>query len=89
MAFISPRLGVLNNIPFAIPFQVRVEIFRHFVRNDMESLGLTDWYARPKHKAVVRRGFVAQDGFDHLGELGPEMKGKVQITFIDQWGNEE
>ncbi|CAD6939978.1 unnamed protein product, partial [Tilletia caries] len=28
------RLGVLNNIPFVIPFDVRVEIFRQFIRND-------------------------------------------------------
>ncbi|KAE8240746.1 hypothetical protein A4X03_0g8401, partial [Tilletia caries] len=34
MAFLSPRLGVLNNIPFVIPFDVRVEIFRQFIRND-------------------------------------------------------
>lgn len=27
----SPRLGVLNNIPFTTPFEVRVSIFRHFV----------------------------------------------------------
>lgn len=34
LAFLSPRLGVLNNIPFVIPFDVRVEIFRQFIRND-------------------------------------------------------
>lgn len=40
MAYLSPRLGVLNNIPFAIPFEVRVSIFRHFVENDRRTLGI-------------------------------------------------
>lgn len=89
MAFISPRLGVLNNIPFAIPFSVRVQIFRQFIANDAHALGLDDWYARPKHKATIRRGHVAEDGFDHLGSLGAAFKERVSITFIDEWGNEE
>jgi len=89
MAFISPRLGVLNNIPFAIPFNVRVEIFRHFIANDAHLLGLDDWYSRPKHRATIRRTNVAQDGFDQLGSLGAGLKQKVSITFVDDWGNEE
>ncbi|CAG8739354.1 3903_t:CDS:2, partial [Racocetra fulgida] len=35
---VSPRLGVLHNIPFVIPFDERVKIFRHFVRNDRDRL---------------------------------------------------
>lgn len=89
MAFISPRLGVLNNIPFAIPFDVRVQIFREFIANDAHQLGLDDWYTRPKHRATIRRQSVAQDGFDQLGSLGPALKEKVAITFIDEFGNEE
>jgi ubiquitin-protein ligase E3 C len=34
LAQISPRLGILNNIPFAIPFETRVRIFREFIYND-------------------------------------------------------
>lgn len=89
MAFISPRLGVLNNVPFAIPFNVRVEIFRQFIANDAHRLGLDDWYSRPKHRATIRRNNVAQDGFDQLGSLGAGLKEKVSITFVDDWGNEE
>jgi ubiquitin-protein ligase E3 C len=89
MAFISPRLGVLNNIPFAIPFSVRVQIFRQFIANDAHRLGLDDWYARPKHKATIRRSSVAQDGFDQLGSLGAALKDKISITFVDAFGNEE
>ncbi|KAF8580133.1 HECT-domain-containing protein [Ramaria rubella] len=106
LAHISPRLGILNNIPFAIPFEVRVEIFRHFVRNDYERtfsrtsglgpMGMMgvraalDAFDRPRRKrAAVRRGNISQDGFDQLSSLGAELKGPVEIQFIDQFGQEE
>ncbi len=31
MAFISPRLGLLNNLPMTIPFETRVEILQRFI----------------------------------------------------------
>ncbi|PPQ97471.1 hypothetical protein CVT26_002819, partial [Gymnopilus dilepis] len=80
IASLSPRLGILNNIPFCIPFEVRVSIFRHFVLNDMmKHASETDrggmgalrrsgfgYGLRPR--VQVRRGMVAQDGFDKLAE---------------------
>ena len=38
-------------------------------------------------KVTVRRGMVAQDGFDRLGDT--DLKGTISITFIDQFGQEE
>ncbi|KZO97211.1 HECT-domain-containing protein [Calocera viscosa TUFC12733] len=90
MARLSPRLGVLNNLPFAIPFEVRVGIFRQFVRNDIQSQGLYDGFMRrPRHGVEVRRDHIAEDGYDGLNGLGPALKGPVAITFRDQWGNIE
>jgi ubiquitin-protein ligase E3 C len=31
MAQISPRLGLLNNLPMTVPFRTRLEVFRQFV----------------------------------------------------------
>lgn len=96
---------MLNNIPFAIPFDTRVSIFRNFVFNDaMEHSGYgsssssrwaTNHMAMLRHgqigsgktKVQVRRGSVAQDGFDRLAEA--DLKAPVEITFIDQFGVEE
>ncbi|KAF8527427.1 HECT-domain-containing protein [Hysterangium stoloniferum] len=103
IAHLSPRLGILNNIPFAIPFEVRVEIFRHFIRNDfvrtfrqrrsIEPINpaLTfDTVIRPRRKrATVRRTSIAEDGFDQLSSLGSDLKGPVEIQFVDQFGQEE
>ncbi|KAF8805019.1 HECT-domain-containing protein [Phlegmacium glaucopus] len=90
IAVMSPRLGILNNIPFAIPFEVRVSIFRHFVMNDMMSRGITRYNRLGminKARIQVRWGMVAQDGFDKLAEVN--LKAPIEISFIDQFGQEE
>lgn len=100
LAQISPRLGILNNIPFAIPFETRVRIFREFVYNDMVAHGANEasgpsrmlpsramQFGGYKTRVQVRRDMVAQDGFDRLAEA--DLKQPVEITFIDQFGQEE
>ncbi|KAI0771097.1 HECT-domain-containing protein [Trametes elegans] len=88
IAYLSPRLGVLNNIPFAVPFDVRVGIFRQFVLNDLQSRGLDTFRGRMMTTRVtIRRTNIAQDGFDRLGDV--DLKAPIAITFVDQWGNEE
>ncbi|KAE8232573.1 hypothetical protein CF326_g2395 [Tilletia indica] len=91
MAFLSPRLGVLNNIPFVIPFDVRVEIFRQFIRNDAARYDLHRFdpmdFRRPGVR--IRRGHVAEDGFRGLHRLGSQLKQRIQIEFVDQFGNVE
>ncbi|KAI0295669.1 hypothetical protein B0F90DRAFT_1811438 [Multifurca ochricompacta] len=90
IAYLSPRLGVLNNIPFAIPFEARVKIFRSFIENDKRKVGsdvrsFEEFHTRTR--ATVRRGHVAEDGFDKLGDAN--LKRSIEITFIDQFGEKE
>ena len=87
VAYLSPRLGILNNIPFAIPFDVRVAIFRQFIDNDERNLGHGPDMFLYATEATVRRGHIAEDGFDKLGEAN--LKGRIKITFIDQFGEVE
>ena len=87
VAYLSPRLAVLNNIPFAIPFEARVSIFRHFVLNDMMGRGRMSRYSGGRTKAVIRRDKIAQDGFDRLQEA--DLKQPLEIVFVDQFGQEE
>ncbi|GAA5959773.1 hypothetical protein JCM21900_006378 [Sporobolomyces salmonicolor] len=94
MALISPRLGVLNNIPFVISFETRVAIFRQFIENDFRKLGLEDpntGFAMPRarHRAVVRRNHLAEDAYTHLNGLGAELKKRIAIVFVDEHGMEE
>ncbi|KAH9842053.1 uncharacterized protein C8Q71DRAFT_885624 [Rhodofomes roseus] len=82
VAYMSPRLGVLNDIPFAIPFEVRVSIFRQFVASDLVARGLLSTSRRhalyPKTRVIVRRESVAQGGFEHLGDI--DLHAPVAIT---------
>lgn len=91
LAYLSPRLGILNNIPFAIPFPIRVSIFRRFILNDATTRGTSDRYSfeamRHRTRAHIRRSSVAQDGFDKLAAV--DLKGPIEITFVDQFGQEE
>ena len=98
LAQISPRLGILNNIPFAIPFETRVRIFREFIYNDKVAHGTSlESESRSsairamgfmhKTKVKVRREMVSQDGFDRL--VDADLKQPIEITFIDRFGQEE
>ncbi|BGP43638.1 ubiquitin-protein ligase (E3) [Rhodotorula kratochvilovae] len=92
LALVSPRLGVLQNVPFVIPFETRVAIFRQFVASDFARLGLGDagsFGARSRHRAVVRRTHLAEDAFKQLNGLGAELKKRVEIAFVDEHGIEE
>jgi len=103
MANISPRLGLLNNLPMTVPFTTRLKIFRNFIAMDKERLGIHD-HRQNRLKAKIRRTNLAQDGFDALSDAGPALKGDVYIKFYDQlalsawsygnwlmnrWGNRE
>lgn len=69
-----------------------MSIFREFVERDMVAFaGSTSRYARAhqssRERVVVRRGSVATDGFDRLGNAN--LKGLIEITFVDRFGNDE
>ena len=58
--------------------------------NDMMSRGISRYHHLgmiSKSRVQVRRGMVAQDGFDKLSEVN--LKAPIEISFIDQFGQEE
>ncbi|RVD86712.1 uncharacterized protein DFL_004974 [Arthrobotrys flagrans] len=104
LAAITPRLGVIQNLPFLIPFRTRVSIFRDFVRLDQARRGTGDrelWrlnQANPfqdqaggkaKHHGIIHRDRVFEDAYDEFYALGDGFKEPIQITFVDSFGAEE
>lgn len=89
LAFVSPRLGILNNLPFVIPFDARIRIFRTFVRADARRLNISDQFYYRRRAVTIRRDHVAEDGMAQLNGLGAELKRSLEIRFIDQFGMEE
>jgi ubiquitin-protein ligase E3 C len=87
MAQISPRLGVLNNIPFAISFDDRVGILRRFIDSDRGRLRRDYQFDSPHGATIIRRNHIAKDGFDRLQDL--DLKRTVRIVFVDRFDNPE
>ncbi|KAI0390752.1 hypothetical protein F5Y17DRAFT_43051 [Xylariaceae sp. FL0594] len=109
----GPKLEVLRNMPFAIPFEVRVQIFRQFVHLDQAQrrggyidpdrwriaimtgeqvpAGLRDQRRQylGRHTAIVGRGRVFDDAYDQFYPLGEGLKEPIQITFVDQFQQQE
>ncbi|KAK8184327.1 hypothetical protein BC567DRAFT_155876 [Phyllosticta citribraziliensis] len=104
LQLVAPRLEILQNMPFFIPFTMRVQIFREFVKLDQMKRrhGRTDpdqWRMAMmhefqgqdigRHHAKVRRGFEFDDAFDQFYQLGDGLKEPIQITFVDKFDTVE
>lgn len=105
MQAVAPRSEILQNMPFFIPFTTRVQIFREFVRRDkfkrrrghvdselwrmhvMNGFDPNDNIGR--HTATIKRGNEFEDAFEQFYSLGEGLKEPIQITFVDQWGQQE
>lgn len=101
LAAVGPKMEILRNMPFIIPFDVRVKIFRKLVildktrrRNGLVEAEqwrlqimneLRDPNRLGRHHAKVRRGKVFEDAFDQFYELRDGLKEPIQITFVDQF----
>lgn len=96
---VTPRLEILQNMPFFIPFATRVQIFRRFVTLDQtRRRGTSDpdeWrFAMmnnpqmgniSRHRAKVRRENIFDDAFAQFYELGEGFKEPIQIRFVDRF----
>ncbi|KAL1925160.1 uncharacterized protein VTP21DRAFT_43 [Calcarisporiella thermophila] len=85
VASIKPRLAILHNLPQLIPFWDRVTLFRELVRRDRMRSGLND-EVFPVARVTIRRSHVVEDGYTYLNALGSKLKGRVAISFVDQFG---
>ena len=99
LQLVAPRLEILQNMPFLIPFTTRVQIFRRFVhldqlkrRNgvvDPEIWRMSQMQFGPqplaRHHAKIRREHEFEDAYDQFFELGPSLKEPIHITFVDQF----
>jgi ubiquitin-protein ligase E3 C len=105
LSAIGPRSEIVQNLPFMIPFEKRVEIFREFVAKDKQKrrAGAVDpdqWRFSmgggregrerlQQHHAVIRRKHEFEDAFIQYWKLGEALKEPIQITFVDKFGAEE
>eukprot|EP00833_Pecoramyces_ruminatium_P010365 jgi/Orpsp1_1/1184397/evm.model.c7180000089353.2 len=84
--FYKQRILILKHIPFVIPFEVRVNMFRAMIDQDkMNRMGPFDW-VNPVTRATIRRDRIFEDGYAQLNSLGRSLRQKIQISFINEQG---
>lgn len=99
---VTPRLEILQNMPFFIPFATRVQIFRAFVASDQfrrrGSADPDDWRSREMnspagninlYRAKVRRESIFDDAYDQFYNIGERLKEPIQIKFVDRFDTVE
>ena len=100
---VTPRLEILQNMPFFVPFSTRVQIFRQFVALDQirrrgradpdewrfAAMNTSNGDIIGRHKAKVRRKNVFNDAYDQFYDLGEGLKEPIQIRFVDEFDTVE
>jgi len=88
--FATPRLNILRNVPFFIPFETRVEIFRGFIERDREKnyenrVNFFD----PQSSALttIQRENILLDAYRNLSKLSrTNWKYNLHIQLVDKFG---
>ncbi|KAL8822455.1 MAG: hypothetical protein Q9191_006808 [Dirinaria sp. TL-2023a] len=102
LASVTPRIEILQNMPFFIPFATRVHIFRRIIYMDQKKRrggydDPDDWRFNmmthnrdmSRHRATVHRDSIFDDAFEQFFPLGEGLKEPIQIKFVDSFGTEE
>ena len=102
LAEMGPKLEILKHMPFVVPFETRVNIFRQFIAldraersgrapSDLRTMMMPFGPILPsaKHHADIRRGKTFEDAFENFYQLGDGLKDTISITFVDQFGAPE
>lgn len=89
--FTTPRLNILRNVPFFIPFETRVEIFRGFIDRDRRRYS-ANRFLDPDviPQASIQRSNILEDAFENLGDMSKmAWKSAFHIRLVDQFGLQE
>ncbi|KPM34046.1 hypothetical protein AK830_g12527 [Neonectria ditissima] len=91
MAELGPKLEILKHMPFVVPFETRVMIFRQFIHLDRVNRDGGNPFIHPavRHHAQIRRTRLFEDAYKQFYEIGDGFKDPIQIVFVDQFGSRE
>jgi ubiquitin-protein ligase E3 C len=86
--FTTPRLNILRNVPFFIPFETRVEIFRGFIQRDRErNASHREFFEEDHRHTPISRANILDDAFDSLNGISRgQWKSSFHIQLVDQFG---
>ena len=77
---------VLEQLPFILPFQLRVNTFRQFIKRDKEAEGL-DRDDAPSQHIIIKRSRLVEDGFQMLSPFtARELRQTIRVKFYNDLG---
>ncbi|KAJ1502364.1 hypothetical protein HMI56_002738 [Coelomomyces lativittatus] len=86
-SFISPSQRVLLEIPFVVPFQHRVRLFRHYIAMDRTRFRSSHSLFSDARRFEIRRDHLFEDSFQHFHKMGNnDLKNKITILFVNEFG---
>jgi len=85
------KLPVLRICPFLVSFKVRLKLFERIVTTNRISIqGRNDgFHPRPGVSVNIMRGRVLEDGLIHLNKLGPNLRQRLIVNYLNQAGAKE
>lgn len=89
---VEPRLNILREAPFFIPFDVRVNIFQEFIERDKERTGIVEdnffsEFTGQQRIIEIFRGRELEDAFEKIPR-SDNMKQKLRVSFQNEYGPE-
>jgi ubiquitin-protein ligase E3 C len=104
-AFRDPKMArLLTSIPQAIPFDRRVKLFDSLIRSDkmktqdesremreamLAMMRGMEGETSSRARVEIHRDRLYDDAMQQLNRLGPKLKRRVQVSFINQHGAQE
>lgn len=95
-AFHDPKMArILTCIPQALPFDQRVKLFTSLLKADKSKMNMggggEDMFVDGivRERVRIHRARLYTDSMEKLNRLGPRLKHKVQVSFVNQHGAEE
>ena len=87
--FTTPRLNILRNVPFFIPFETRVQIFRAFIDRDRAKYASSrfSFFPEDQPQTSISRDHIVDDAFDNLHGMSKKgWKSPLHIQLVDKFG---
>ncbi|XP_014225779.1 ubiquitin-protein ligase E3B [Trichogramma pretiosum] len=85
---------ILSIMPHILPHNERVRLFRNYVTDEKESMGLSSSSSSrnslPATLITVHRSKIVEDGYRQLSVLSPRsLKGVIRVRFVNEQGLDE
>ncbi|VVT55351.1 uncharacterized protein SAPINGB_P004553 [Magnusiomyces paraingens] len=91
---IVPRLEILRQAPFFIPFDTRLKIFQEFIENLRAEEAATNpptlnfFGLESRQTGVIRRDYLLEDAYTAFNKLGSDFRQPIAVRFSNEYGVE-